>query len=82
MSSFDKEYKTLLEGLGGPLTTRMYAPRVKLSEEFIRALKEEYKRLCAPDQILDEENNVIGEKPKNKKTILNQMQKSLPFLAR
>ena len=82
MASFDKEYENLLEGFGGPLTTRLYAPRVKLSEEFIRAFKEEYKRLCAPDQILDEENNVIGEKPKNKKTILNQMQKSLPFLAR
>ena len=82
MASFDKEYENLLEGFGGPLTTRLYAPRVKLSEEFIRAFKEEYKRLCAPDQILDEENNVVGEKPKNKKTILNQMQKALPFLAR
>lgn len=82
MTSFDKDYKTLLEGFGGPLTTRMYAPRIKLSEQFIRAFKEEYTRLCRPKQILDENDQVLEEKPVNKKTVMGQIQKSLPFLAR
>ncbi len=82
MTLFDKKYKNLLEGFGGPLTTRMYAPRVKLSEQFIKAFKEEYERLCKPEQILDENDNLLEEKPKNKKNILNQIQKALPFLAR
>ena len=82
MTSFDKRYQSLLEGFGGPLTTRMYAPRVKLSEQFIRAFKEEYKRLCAPDRVLDENDEVVEEKPKNPKKIMEQIQKALPFLAR
>ena len=82
MASFDKQYKTLLESFGGPMTMRMHAPRVKLSSEFVKAFKEEYKRLCAPEQILDENDQVIDEKPKNKRTVLAQMQKALPFLAR
>ena len=54
MTSFDNKYKNLIEGFGGSLTTRIYAPRIKLSEKFINAFKEEYTRLCKPEQILDE----------------------------
>ena len=82
MTSFDKKYKTFLEGFGGPITNRMYAPRIKLSEHFIRSFKEEYKRLCRPEQILDEEGNVTEEKAKSPKRILEQMKKALTFLAR
>jgi hypothetical protein len=82
MTSFDKKYKTLLEGFGGPLTTKLYAPRINLSEHFIRAFREEYKRLCKPDQILDEDGAVMEEKAKNPKRILEQMKKALGFLAR
>jgi hypothetical protein len=82
MTSFDKKYATILEGFGGPLTSKLYAPRIQLSEEFIRAFKEEYKRLCRPTQILDENGSVLEEKPKNKRKVMEQIQKSLPFLAR
>jgi hypothetical protein len=82
MTSFDNKYKALLEGFGGPLTTRMYAPRIKLSEKFTRAFREEYSRLCRPEQILDENDNFVEEKPKNKKTVMKQLQKALPFLTR
>ena len=82
MTVFDKNYRNLLEGYGGPLTTRMYAPRIKLSENFIRSFKEEYKRLCKPEQILDEDGNVTEEKSKSPKRILEQMKKALSFLAR
>tara|TARA_R110000824_G_scaffold282775_1_gene471091 strand:+ start:82 stop:330 length:249 start_codon:yes stop_codon:yes gene_type:complete len=82
MTSFDKKYQRLLEGFGGPLTTRMYAPRIKLSENFIRAFREEYKQLCKPEQILDEDGNIAEEKSKNPKRILEQMKKALTFLAR
>jgi len=73
MTSFDKKYQSLLEGFGGPLTTRMYAPRINLSEKFIRAFKEEYTRLCKPEQILDENDELVKERSKNKRTILEQM---------
>ena len=82
MTSFDKKYQSLLEGFGGPLTTRMYAPRIKLSEQFVRSFREEYKRLCKPEQILDEDDNVVEEKAKHPKRILEQMKKALTFLAR
>ena len=35
-----------------------------------------------PEQILDENDELVEEKPKNKRTILDQMKRSLSFLAR
>ena len=82
MTKFDKNYLKLLEGFGGPLTNRMYPPRIKLSEQFTRAFREEYKRLCRPIQILDENDEVMEEKPRNPKKVLEQMQKALAFISR
>jgi len=82
MTRFDSNYTELLESFGGPLTTRVYAPRIKLSEEFVRAFREEFKRQCKPTQILDENDEVSEEKAKNPKRVLGQMQKALAFIAR
>jgi hypothetical protein len=79
---FEDKYKHLLEGFGGPLTKKMYAPRIQLSEEFKEAFREEFKRLCEPTPILDENNEVVGQKDKNPSKILEQIQKALLFLSR
>jgi uncharacterized protein YnzC (UPF0291/DUF896 family) len=82
MTRFDSNYTELLESFGGPLTKRVYAPRIKLSEQFIRAFREEYRRQCKPVQILDENDEVMEEKPRNPKKVLEQMQKALAFISR
>ena len=82
MNYFENKYTKLLESYGGPLTRRLYAPRIKLSEKFIRAFSEEYKRQCMPIQILDENDEVTEEKARNPKKVLEQIQKALAFIAR
>lgn len=79
---FEDKYKNLVEGFGGPVTKKMYAPRIPLSEEFKQAFKEEFSRLCQPTPILDENNEVVGQKDKNPSRVLEQMQKALLFLSR
>jgi hypothetical protein len=79
---FDQKFDSIMEGFGGPVTRKVYAPRIPLSEEFKAAFREEYKRLCKPEPILNEEDQVIRYKEKNPQKVLEQIQKSLLFLAR
>jgi len=78
----ERDYKKLQESFGGPILSRTHAPRIKLSGKFVRAFKEEYKRLTTPKQILDEDGEVVDTQKINRKGILERMQKALPFLVR
>ena len=79
---FDTKFESIMEGFGGPVTKKVYAPRLPLSEEFKEAFKAEYQRLCQPEPALNEEGQVVKHKERNPKKVLEQMQKSLLFLAR
>jgi hypothetical protein len=53
----------------------------KLSEQFIKSLRLEFKRLTSPIIEEDEEGNEVKSKPDVKKVMV-QLQKALPFLVR
>jgi len=82
--SFDKEFEKLCEGYGRIKETKYKLfPRNlkgKISEQFIRALNEEYHRLTRPEQVLDEETGKHKNVYPCKKKVLSEMQKALPFL--
>lgn len=82
--SFDSEYEKLCEGYGRIKETKYKLfPRNlkdKLSEQFIKSVKQEYFRLTRPTQVLDEETGEERSVYPDKKKILSEMQKALPFL--
>ena len=80
---FTKRIEQILSEGYAPITSKTRYPRsLKLSEKFIRVFKEEFKRLCTAEHILDENGDVVSEKKKNPKQILEQMKKALHFHAR
>lgn len=82
--SFDTEYKKLCEGYGRlKETSYKLFPRNlkgKLSEQFIQSVQQEFFRLTRPEHIIDEETGESKKVFPNKKKILSEMQKALPFL--
>jgi len=84
--SFDSEYKKLCEGYGRIKETKYKLfPRNlkgKLSEQFIKSLQQEFFRLTRPTQVLDEETGESRNVYPDKKKILAEMQKALPFLVK
>lgn len=84
--SFDSEYKKLCEGYGRIKETKYKLfPRNlkgKISEQFIKTLQQEFYRLTRPQTILDEETGKETMVYPDKKKILSEMQKALPFLVK
>lgn len=84
--AFDSEYEKLCEGYGRiKETTFKLFPRNlkgKLSEQFVKALNEEYFRLTRPQQVIDEETGQERSVYPDKKKVLSELQKALPFLVR
>jgi hypothetical protein len=82
--SFDTEYKKLCEGYGRIKETKYKLfPRNlkgKISEQFIKSLQQEFYRLTRPQTILDEETGESKTVYPEKKKILSEIQKALPFL--
>lgn len=84
--SFDAEYKKLCEGYGRiKETSYKLFPRNlkgKISEQFVRSLQQEFFRLTRPESILDEETGESRTVYPDKKKVLSEMQKALPFLVK
>ena len=84
--SFDSEYEKLCEGYGRIKETRYKLfPRNlkgKISEQFVKALQQEFFRLTRPEHVLDEETGESRSVYPDKKKILAEMQKALPFLVK
>jgi len=85
--TFDSAYKNIYEGynFGQMKETRIKRfPRGlknKLSEQFIKSLKLEFKRLTSPVIEEDEEGNQITSKV-DPKQVTMALQKAIPFLVR
>jgi hypothetical protein len=84
-SKFWSQYDKLVEGYGQiKKVSHMRFPRGlqgRLSEEFIKSIQLEYKRLTSPVIEEDDEGNVTKKKPDPKK-VMEQLQKALPFIVR
>lgn len=82
---FGEQYDKLLENYGQIKEVKYKRfPRGlknRLSEEFIKSLQQEFKRLTSPVIQEDEDGNEVTTRPDPKKVML-EMQKALPFLVR
>lgn len=85
MKKFDTQLDELYEGYGQikEIKYKRFPRNLqnRLSEEFVKSLQMEFKRLTSPIIQEDEEGNKIESKPDPKK-VLNELQKALPFLVR
>ena len=84
MSSYNNEVDTLLEryGMLRTITKERFPRKLDLSNDFVVAFREEFKRHIAPT-ITEDEDGVQTESPgRNKNTVLREMQKALKFLAK
>lgn len=81
MKEFNQSFETLLEGYGQRMVKVRYPSKLKLSEKFIRAFREEFKNQTAPVMTEDEDGNQITAKGRNKRQVLKEFQKALSFIA-
>mgnify|MGYP001236855937 CR=1 FL=1 len=84
MSSYNDEIDTLLEryGMLRTITKERFPRKLDLSNEFVVAFREEFKKHTAPT-ITEDEDGVQTESPgRNKNTVLREMQKALKFLSK
>ena len=83
MKNFDKSLEDIQEsyGIHRTVVRERFPSKLKLSEEFIKSLQQEFKRLTSPVIQEDEDGNETTTRPDPKKVML-EMQKALPFLVR
>lgn len=81
MKEFNESFETILEGYGQRMVKVRYPSKLKLSEKFIRAFREEFKKQTAPVMTEDEDGNQIEGKSRNKRQVLKEFQKALTFIA-
>ncbi len=85
MKKFDTQLDELFEGYGQikEIKYKRFPRNLqnRLSEEFVKSLQMEFKRLTSPVITEDEDGNKIETKPEPKR-VLSELQKALPFLVR
>lgn len=84
MDKYNKEFETIMEkyGLLRTVVRERFPSKLKLSENFIRAFREEFKNQTAPVVTEDEDGNQIKTEGRNKHTVLREFQKALKFLTK
>ena len=84
VSDYNTQYESLLEkyGLLKTVVKERFPRKLKLSNEFVTAFREEFKRQTSPTLTEDENGNEIEGPARNKNTVLREMQKSLKFLSK
>ena len=84
-SKFHEDYNSILESYGQIKEIKHKRfPRGlngKLSEQFIKSLRLEFKRLTGPIIEEDEDGNETTSRPDSRR-VMEQLQKALPFLVR
>jgi hypothetical protein len=80
MKDFNDSFENLLEGYGQRMVKVRYPSKLKLSEKFIRAFRNEFKKQTAPIVTEDDDGQPV-EKTRNKRQVLKEFQKALTFLA-
>ena len=84
MISYNKEFETLLEryGLLKTVVRERFPRKLDLSNEFVTAFREEFKRHTAATITEDGDGNQVEVPGRNKNTVLKEMQKALKFLSK
>ena len=82
MKNFNEGYDTLVENYGLHITRSRFPRKLKLSEKFVKAFKEEFKKQTAPVYTENDDGEQIETKSRSRHQVLKEFQKALPFLAR
>lgn len=82
MNQFNEEYSELLEGYKPRVSSERFPRKLKLSERFVRAFNEEFKRQSSSIVTEEDEDGVPiqSEKKRSPRQVLKEFQKALPFL--
>lgn len=83
MKKFNEALDSIEEGYGFHKTVvrERYPSKLKLSEDFIAAFKEEFERQTSPIYTEDEDgNSSVTQEARDPKRVLKEFQKALKFL--
>lgn len=84
MSKYNIEFETLLERYGvlKTIVKERFPRKLNLSNEFVNAFRDEFKRQTASTITEDEDGNQVEAPGRSKGTVLREMQKALKFLSK
>jgi len=84
MNHYNESYETILEkyGLLKTVVRERFPAKLKLSQEFISAFQEEFKRQTAPVVTEDDEGNEVRTEGRNRHTVIREFQKAIKFLTK
>lgn len=82
--SYNKEVDTLLERYGvlKTIVKERFPRKLNLSNEFVNAFRDEFKRQTASTITEDGDGNQIETTGRGKSVVLREMQKALKFLSK
>ena len=83
MKKFNEGLDSIIEGYGfhKTVTRERYPAKLKLSEEFINAFKEEFANQTSPIYTEnDDGSQVLAQEARDDKTVLREFQKALKFI--
>ena len=84
MKNYNESYETILEkyGLLKTVVRERFPSKLKLSQEFVNAFQEEFKRQTAPVVTEDEDGNELQSEGRNRHTVIREFQKAIKFLTK
>lgn len=84
MNNYNESYETILEkyGLLKTVVRERFPAKLKLSQEFISAFQEEFKRQTAPVVTEDGDGNEVRTEGRNRHTVIREFQKAIKFLTK
>ena len=84
MNNYNTKFETILEryGILSTVVKERFPRKLNLSNEFVTAFREEFKKQTAPTITEDGDGNQIETPGRSKNTVLREMQKALKFLSK
>ncbi len=84
MKEYNDTFETLIERYGVLKTVvkERFPRKLQLSNEFVAAFREEFKRQTSGTITEDEDGNQVETPGRDKNTVLREMQKALKFLSK
>mgnify|MGYP001568472405 CR=1 FL=1 len=84
MNKYNESYETILEkyGLLKTVVRERFPAKLRLSQEFISAFQEEFKKQTAPVVTEDENGAQIQAEGRNRHTVIREFQKAIKFLTK
>ena len=84
MKQYNDEFETIMEkyGLLKTVIRERFPSKLKLSQEFIQAFQEEFKRQTSPVMTENEDGTQIETPGRNRHTVIREFQKAVKFLTK